>query len=249
MKDKIVSLIRLQYFDNRIKEINIKKKQGPQRIKELEAELNSHEERYSGAKNKLEILKKERHAIENDVQDIDRKIEKSQIKLNNIKSNKEYRSALKEIDDLNREKSIKEDRLIQIMEEVEDLETKIRQNNGEYEGLKEKFNRDKDSIEKDLVDLVRESGILENKREIFVQEVDQDLLRTYLFLRDKKGGQAMSAIKSGVCQSCHIGIPPQQFIELQKCGSLLNCPHCNRIIYWADDEFFRDAIHTLEQDG
>lgn len=248
MKDKIISLIRLQDCDNRIKDVNTKKKEGPLKIKELEAALSSQEEKFNEFKNKLESLKKERHAIEQEVQELDSKIEKSNIKLNNIKSNKEYRSALKEIDDVNREKTLREDRLIQMMEVIEDLEKIILQNKDEYEELKKRFELDKDTVENELIQLEKKSGLLEKQRETVAKEVDQDLLKTYLFIREKKGGQAISSIVGGVCQTCYMGIPPQQFNELQKCISLMTCPHCNRMIYWGGDEFFLEAINMLEQD-
>jgi predicted nucleic acid-binding Zn-ribbon protein len=33
-----------------------------------------------------------------------------------------------------------------------------------------------------------------------------------------------------------MNILPQQFIDLQKGLEILQCPHCQRILYWADEE-------------
>jgi predicted nucleic acid-binding Zn-ribbon protein len=248
LKDKLYSLIRLQECDNRIKEVDTKKKEGPLKIQQLEAELTEQEEKFNDVTHKLESLKKERHAIEQAIQDVDNKAEKSNIKLNNIKSNKEYRSALKEIDDLNREKSLKEDTLIQIMEEIENLEKIILKNKDEYDVLKKRLMADKETVNQELMELDKTSGFLENQRKTFSQEVDQDLLKTYLFLKERKGGQAISSIVAGVCQACHLGIPPQQFNELKKCIALMTCPNCNRMIYWGEDAAFNETATMLEQD-
>ena len=32
-----------------------------------------------------------------------------------------------------------------------------------------------------------------------------------------------------------MNILPQQFIDLQKGLEILQCPHCQRILYWADE--------------
>jgi predicted nucleic acid-binding Zn-ribbon protein len=239
LKDKINSLIQLQDCDNKIREVTAKKKQGPLKIKELETTLNEQEEKYQEIDNRLETLARERRKIEQDILELDNKIEKSNIKLNNIKSNKEYRSALKEIDDLNREKSLMEDKLIQNMEEAEDLEAIATQNHDKQRELKKTFQHEKDAIDKELKELDKTSEFLEKQREAFYKLVDQDLLKTYLFLSEKKEGQAISAVVGGVCQTCHMGIPPQQFNELKKCLVLLNCPNCNRMIYWGEDESFQ----------
>ena len=51
-------------------------------------------------------------------------------------------------------------------------------------------------------------------------------------------GQAISSVIQGVCQICHMGIPPQKFNELMRGEALMTCPNCNRMIYWGGDEYF-----------
>ncbi len=239
MKDKINNLIQLQDCDNKIREITAKKKQGPLKIRELETAIKAEEEKYQAIDNKLDVLKKGRRKIEQDILEVDNKIEKSHIKLNHIKSNKEYRSALKEIDDLNREKSLMEDNVIQNMEETEDLEVLAAQNHDKQIELRRTFQLEKEAIEKELKELENATQFLEKQRETFYKQVDQDLLKTYLLLSEKRGGQAISSVIGGVCQTCHMGIPPQQFNEVKRCLVLLNCPNCNRMIYWGEDESFQ----------
>ena len=77
----------------------------------------------------------------------------------------------------------------------------------------------------------------------FVQTIDQELLKKYLFLKERKGGQAISPVVGGVCQTCHMGIPPQKFNELIKGHSLLACPNCDRIIYWGEDQHYQKALN------
>ena len=100
MKEKISVLIQLQDCDNRIREIVNKKNEGPLRIKKLEDELNFIESKFQEENDKLEFLKKDRRNIEQEIQDLEGKVEKSNIKLSSIKSNKEYKAALKEIEDI-----------------------------------------------------------------------------------------------------------------------------------------------------
>ena len=92
-------------------------------------------------------------------------------------------------------------------------------------------------------DLLYRSGYeefknLEKERNTFYQTMDQDLFKRYVFLKERKGGHAISSVVKGVCQTCHMGIPPQKFNELIKGKSLLTCPNCQRIIYWGEDEQF-----------
>jgi predicted nucleic acid-binding Zn-ribbon protein len=243
LKDKISQLILLQDCDNRIEEVNARKKKGPLKIQELEKELKEGEMRFQEDYDSLESFKKDRRALEQDVQDLENKAEKSQIKLNSIKSNKEYTAVLKEIEDLGKEKDAKEDKLLQLMEEIEELEKKCAWNKEEQARLKKKFDLDKEEVEKELSSLNRESDLLEKQRLKFCQDTDQELLRQYDFIRERKGGQGIGSVVDGICQACHLGIPPQQFNELLKCNSLLTCPNCNRLIYWGEDEYFLRVLN------
>jgi predicted nucleic acid-binding Zn-ribbon protein len=246
LKEKISGLIRLQDLDNRLKKVEQDQKEGPIKILELEDELNKREMIFDEENKKLEALKKERREIEQNVQDLDNKIEKSQIKLNNIKSNKEYSAVLKEIEDVNKQKTLTEDRVLQLMEEIDEMEKKNSAAQKEQEELRERFVAEKDAIEREMEDLDKELNELKKQREIFIGEVDQELLRNYQFLRERKGGVAITSAIGGICQECHIGLPPQKFNEIIRCHSLISCPNCNRIIYWGEDAYFTKVIDQLQ---
>ena len=94
---------------------------------------------------------------------------------------------------------------------------------------------------KEIAALDEELNVLEKKRTEFSKTIDQDLLGKYLYLRERKEGQAISPVIDGVCQICHMGIPPQKFNELIKGHALLACPNCHRIIYWGEDEHYQIA--------
>jgi len=69
------------------------------------------------------------------------------------------------------------------------------------------------------------------------------LLGMYDHLRKFKDGIAISPVTGGVCQACHMGIPPQKYNELIRGEELLNCPNCHRIMYWGDNEDFKKAAN------
>jgi predicted nucleic acid-binding Zn-ribbon protein len=239
LKDKISQLIELQALDDKIEQINNKKAKGPLRIRELKDTLDAAEADFQKDFDQLELFKKERRRIEQEIQDLENKIEKSTTKLYSIKSNKEYTAALKEIDDLKKIKFVTEDKVIQAMEQIEEIEKKSLEHKKRQPEMRAQFEKAKTEIEKELAALDRDLGDLNGRREILIQSVDQDLLKRYEVLKDRRGGRAISQVIAGVCQACHINIPPQKFNDLIRGESLLTCPHCHRIIYWGEDEDFQ----------
>ena len=245
MKDKLLVLIQLQECDNRIEKILQAKEQCPLRIQKLEDEVRVMESQFKADEDQIEAFRKDRRVLEREIQELDGKIEKSSTKLTQIKSNKEYTAALKEIDDLKTIKFQTEEKAIQIMETAEEREQKCKNHKDTLKTLKDKCEKDKEEIKKDLLALERDLEALEKERNQLCSDFDQSLLKKYLFLRERKGGLAISSVVTGVCQTCHMGIPPQKFNELIRGSDLMTCPHCNRIIYWGDDQDFQKTPSEL----
>jgi predicted nucleic acid-binding Zn-ribbon protein len=247
LKDKIRNLILLQDCDNNIKEVDRRKKQAPLKIRELDEVFAGKEATFEEEGKRLEALKKQRRTLEQVVQDLESKLAKSRIKLSNIKSNKEYTAALKEIEELEKEKGKYEEDVLQMMEEIESMEKKYLDDKNSLVESKRQFERAKEKIQNEIKELDNRSVVLEKQREELSRAVDQDLLKRYLFLKERKKGIAIGPVIGGVCQSCHMGMPPQQFIELRRGDSLLTCPSCARLLYWGEDEYF--SKKALERAG
>ena len=240
MKDQLKILVQLQACDSRISEIVDQKNKIPLRIQKMENDLLTAEEKFKEDTERLDLLGKERREIEGEIQDFEKNVEKSNVKLSNIKSNKEYTAALKEIEDLKTAKFQAEDKMIQLLEEIEALEKKKTANKDEQTRLEKDFSDDKHKIEKEINVLNQELKGLQKKSESLSHSVDKEILKRYHFLLERRDGLAVSAVIAGVCQTCHIGIPPQKFNELLRGDVLMTCPNCNRMIYWGEDEHYQD---------
>jgi len=245
LKDKLLVLIQLQECDNRIAKVLQSKELAPLRIQKLEDELRTVENQFKADEDQLEAFRKDRRQLEREIQELDGKIEKSSAKLTQIKSNKEYTAALKEIDDIKTIKFQTEEKAIQMMETAEELERKCKGHKETLKSLKDQSEKDKDAVKTELLGLEKDLDALQKERSQLCCDFDQGLLKKYVFLRERKGGLAISSVVTGVCQTCHMGIPPQKFNELIRGNDLMTCPHCNRIIYWGDDQDFQKTSTAL----
>jgi predicted nucleic acid-binding Zn-ribbon protein len=236
LEEKMKMLVGLQDCDSRIEEILKRMRECPLKIQRLEEGLADFEVQLKAELSSIETLKRERRGIEQELQVVDSKIQKSQIKLSNIKSNKEYQAALKEIDDLRLEKSLLEDKVLDVMEKIEHLEARVLETRAELKKQQEKVKGDRKEIHSEMTALERELARRKEERQQFCNSLDRDILRNYELLRERKAGIAVSPVVNGVCLTCHMGIPPQMFNELIRGDQLHSCPHCMRIIYWGGNE-------------
>ncbi|HDG97386.1 MAG TPA: hypothetical protein ENG73_04325 [Desulfobacterales bacterium] len=236
MRKKMKLLIALQNCDRRIEETSKKRDECPIRMASLDNEVRKAEASMNELEEKLEAVKKERRQVERDIEDLEARKKKSQAKLSSVSTNKEYRAALKEIEELDRNRSLFEDKALELMEQVEQLEGEIGAAAKGLEELKKRTEADKRAIQQEMKNLDECLDDLVKEREQLCAKVDRELLSRYNMLRERRGGLAVSPVISGVCQTCHMGIPPQKFNELIRGDSLMSCPNCQRIIYWGEDE-------------
>ncbi|MDB9822394.1 C4-type zinc ribbon domain-containing protein [Deltaproteobacteria bacterium] len=245
MKEKIKKLILLQDCDNKIKEIEAKKEKIPLKIQGFKNIFNKSEMMFKENNDRFESLKKDRRGLEQIVQDLESKAEKSQIKLSNIKSNKEYTAVLKEIEVFEKEKNQNEDKTLLLMEEIEVLEKRCIEERDELAELKNQFDRDNEEIQKELHELDKKAAVYDKQRKDYCDAADRELLKRYLFLKGRKDGIAIGAVVGGICQSCHMEIPPQRFNELRKCNSMMTCSNCNRLVFWGEDDYFLQVLENI----
>ncbi len=239
MEAIIKHLIYLQDCENQVNEIKKRMAAGPAKLKTLEEEMARLEKQLAEEAAKVDEVKREQRSLEQDIEDLDRRIEKSKAKLSGIKSNKEYTAALKEIEDLHRKKATYEERVIELMEQLESQKNAWDVIHAKKEAARKKFDQDQKDIQNELKTLEQEFRNHSSDRVSIRKQIDENILKKFDFIYDRKEGIGISSVVKGVCQTCHMGIPPQKFNELMRGDVLMNCPHCMRIIYWGDDERFK----------
>jgi predicted nucleic acid-binding Zn-ribbon protein len=85
------------------------------------------------------------------------------------------------------------------------------------------------------------------KRANVGSEVPRPVLERYEFIRRRLDHPVIVSVKDGVCAGCRIAIPPQAFIELQSGQKILNCPNCQRLIYWC--EHFKEEPDCVQSEA
>ena len=242
MKETMILLIGLQGCDSRIRQIQIKKETAPNRIQILKENRDQALREVEEDMKQLDALKKQRRQAERDIDDFENRIVKSTMKLNSIKSNKEYQAALKEIEDIKKEKSQLEDKVLSYMESMDALEAKCQESRRRGEELQAQFEKDEKEILETIQALDRDLESVRHERSDFTQSIDPGLLGRYHLLLNNKHGLAISPVIKGVCMGCHMDIPPQKFNELIRGETLMNCPNCQRMIYWGEDEKYQRVL-------
>jgi len=234
-EEQIVTLVKLQKIDTEAQKLESFLKEIPVRIGILDERLEKFVRTVEEDENVISELNKKYRTYESDVQMNLGKIQKSQEKLRSVKTNKEYQSSLKEIEDIKSKNSKIEDEMLEFLEQIEKAEEDLNSRKQHYSEIIDDTNREKDSIKKDTEQCKQKLVQLESDRNAVTDMLDSTILDIFYRVKAKQpDAVAIAEVKDAVCQGCNLNIPPQMYIELQHRNSLKNCPSCERIIYWED---------------
>lgn len=246
MREQLKLLVKLQRIDMERERAQNARDENPRQVARLEEELAAAARQFEEAKAREEALRKERRALEKDIEEGEEKLKRGQHRLLEVKTNQEYKAMLKELEHIGDVNRVNEDRVLELMEQISAAEK-------ELASLEEAFSEREREIKARMAELERarsrfevEADRLEKRRSEVVASLSPELVSKYDFIRSRRNGQAVVPVRDAVCQACHMDIPPQRFNELRKSTELMTCPSCSRIIFWGDaaefNELMKEAI-------
>jgi predicted nucleic acid-binding Zn-ribbon protein len=235
-KKDIGTLLNLQQIDMETEKLGAYLQDVPVQIKNLDTRLDEFTRNVEDDENLITELNKKYRAYESDIQSNVGKIGKSQEKLRAVKTNKEYQSSLKEIDDIKAINSKLEDEMLEFLEQIETAEQSLNENKQQYSRIVDELEDEKKALIQAAEQGEKELAGLRSDRDAVVAALGTGLMDIYEYQLTKQGdGIAIVDVKTEVCQGCNMNIPPQMYNELQRDISLKYCPSCERIIYWQDE--------------
>jgi len=231
LKPELAILVRLQGIDLEIRKFNQEKTALPRRFNAIQEQLLSKEAERDRLKDRLSEIQKRKVDIEDEFELENTRLGKSQKKIFSVKTNREYTALQKEINEIKKANTSREDELLVIMEEIASLQEEIKAKKKEITQNRREMKAEQKRIEELGAEMDTKIATLTKDRDAVSQEVRPDLLSKYNFIKDKRGGVAVAAVSEGVCCACNMNIPPQLYNELLKEEKIFTCPSCQRLIY------------------
>ena len=236
VKETIDLLVRLQEADDRISEIDDLLERIPAELGGLSASLDAAKAESKLFHEKCEESGKLRLAKEREVEDKIAGIAKAKGKLNDVKTNQEYKAVLHEIDNMEKAISQLEDEQLSLMEELdenkgkeEDFVKKLEVEEADFKQLKIKKEAEIEQIKTE-----RRSAV--TVKDEIATLLEPAILAEYektLIMRDRK---AVTELIEGYCAACHQLVRPQMVLEIRTSAALHTCQFCDRFFYVAKEE-------------
>jgi predicted nucleic acid-binding Zn-ribbon protein len=223
-------LYKLQQLD-----LELQNKQ--QELNDLENKLTDNkallaaETELASQREQLEDARKRQKSCEWELDDLQEKTRQVNGKLygGKTKDPKELVNLEKEVKSLKTHIKTKEDSLLGLMGQVEQIEADVRRTVEESEGLKREWGQTQETLGPRKGELEIELSGLKGQRSELAQQINSEALSVYERIRPARG-QAVVKVERGRCLGCHIAVPTSQW-QKAKAGDLIQCNNCSRILY------------------
>jgi len=236
LNEEISQLTLLQVIDHIIDNIDSDIHEEQDALDTKNGELAERESSITILTEKIEALEKERRMLEVEVADEMVHVKDRQSKMMQVQTGREQTALLKEIEDGKKGVKEKEDKIVAILEEVEQLTADIEENKNLFKGETELLLEETEKVKKAIAAINKKKKTQEKKRKAQAKKLKPQLLKKYDTLRAHRNGLGVVNVLAGVCQGCFMAIPPQQYNLLLRGDQHFDCPTCQRIMYHEDLE-------------
>ncbi|PIE71608.1 MAG: nucleotide-binding protein [Deltaproteobacteria bacterium] len=231
MGEQLAVLIQLQALETRSLKIQTVLGTVDSKIAELDARLSALARGVESKEGELNGLLDRQKLLEQEIQTCDARIEKSDVSLRLVTTNKEYQTLLREIDDNRKRKSAMEEELLVLMESTEGMEAEVKAARNRLAQSQSQVAAEKETILSDSVEDREDLEAIEVDKAQIAGRLKPKLKEWFERLSKSTGGIVVVPVAKGVCQGCFMSIPAQLSNELCRNDGLKTCPHCHRIIY------------------
>ena len=223
-------LYRLQQLD-----LELHKKQ--QELNEVQHQLSDNkallvaESRLVSQKEQLEDAKKKQRSYEWELEDLQEKNKQINGKLysGKTKDPKELVNLEKEGTTIRNQIKTKEDVLLGLMSQVEEIETALKIDAREFERMQQEWEQKQETLGPRKSEIETELAGLKEDRNGLAQQINAEAFNSYERIRLAMG-QAVVKVERGRCLGCHIAVPTGQW-QKARAGDLIQCNNCSRILY------------------
>lgn len=236
MPTQIELLAALQEVDLSLSENTKAVRDGQARVAALDEALAARGAELATAERVLADHESRRRELEARIADLETKLKDRRMRVARIRNERELAVVRHEIEVLKEESSGHETELLELYDRIEAArqardaakaahDAVAAERTEAVADLEATIAKVRDAIERD-----------EARRGELAGHVDDDLHRRYRMILERRGGIAVVAVRDGICQGCHMNVPPQLYNQVLRNEQVLLCPSCQRIIFWRPSE-------------
>jgi hypothetical protein len=232
MNADLERLIALQKLDNAADAARRTLAAEPEHEVALAARLEAATQHVAAAKEAAAANKNARAALEKDVAMHQGRLSKFREQGMAVKTNQEFQAIQHEISFAQTEIRKIEDAILERMLESDDMAAAVKTADAQLAAEQRAIDADRRTGSATHIEMQAALERIAGERAALVAGLDKQVLATFDAVSRKRNGIAVAEARDGVCTICHVRLRPQVFNTIRRNDSILQCDHCNRIMFF-----------------
>ena len=236
MKEELQKLINLQAIDSEIAGFDYAITNHRNTVANREQSIADKQEAIAALQGRIELLNQKQRETKAEHEDAGARVKVRLNKMMQVQTSREHQALLKEIEDNKKLLKDTEERILQFIEQIEQLELEAAELENQCTGEQQLLSEEIANVDKEIKRIESAKKSVASRRDKEAQTLEPSHLKRYSMLLVKRDGLAVVAINGAVCQGCYMTLPPQRAIEVRRADKLNLCPTCQRILYYPEEE-------------
>lgn len=232
MNKEIEIMIDLQrYWDNVLRAATEIEK-AEVSIRKWSGKLDDMKKNFAAMENEIKNIKMEIKQNEIDLAEKDEKAKKLESRRNNLKTEKEVAALKKELENLNSGRGTLEEKLIDLFDNLEQKQTEHKKIESELSGLTKDALEQINNLEERAANFKNSHNENKTKFDGLIGQLPQAVSSRFVRHTQSGNGKGIAAIdRLDICGGCNFKIPAHLAQEASKNEKIVNCTNCGRFIY------------------
>lgn len=195
------------------------------------------DEEYQNATEEISELESEREKIETSRRSMDRELEVAQENLSKyegqlakVKDQVQYAAALKEIETARKVKQEIEDKVLDAMSKVEEIDKQLEEKKSAIEPIRERHEQEYQEWQGSLGDLRTQAEETRKRVDAVEERLPKNLVSQFHRILERRGDVAVTEVVDNSCGSCRFKVRPMVSQRIRR-GEITRCEQCSRIFY------------------
>jgi len=236
VKSELEKLIKLQKTDTNIRLLKKAIETAEQRRASIEQEFEQHASSIREIQGRRDKSQTGRADLEKQIAENKTYLERADRNLKGSQNQKEYETAMRETDALQKQISALETQVLERMTEIEDVEKILTERSEEIDNLETNRKTALKAFDKELAANRQEFEAETAKRhEVFITLPPQMASVYNRLAQRSRDGIAVAEVGGGSCSACFMKLRPQMQVELKTNDKIMTCESCTRILYIAPE--------------
>ena len=233
MSPDLEHLVELQNLETAIEEARRRIVAHPQRVADADTRLAQAKEAVEAAKHRLKTSQEARREAEKEAATYQGRLSKFKDQLAAVKTNREYQAMQLEIETAQKELGIVEERVLERMMEADAVTAEIKKAEQTLTAQQKQVEAEKKTLAEELTTVEAALKDATERRTALIKSLPPQLVALFeQVARARKGLAIAAATRDGLCSACHVRLRPQAFQEVRRNDQIIQCPSCNRILYY-----------------